>query len=391
MEREEFWGLIAGLGPDHDVDVLRASLATHSGQEIFSFWDHLVACVSKLNTEEFFDQTPVDVGDDPANPLPLGDDAFLDARIAVVAHGRKTYEAVQSDPSEFGAVWPFELGEELVAAVSEAFEESTGEPWPSLNPDTEPPSELPRSRRYHWLSVSVWDHHRTGNHVRPGKPYDAHMNYLEHLLNEDQRWWHWWDQARGEESYLTFEVSPKPVTQRRTTLRTGRDSLDYDEVTVVVRVPETEFAQPLTADTPALGWAMLARAHFDLLFAKLEAKLNLEVPAWLSTNTAQLEMQRRQWKAAEERRYQEEDRAEEAWQRHRSSEHIWRGRAPDSAIDQLVVATRAGKRIVALPQMIADLRATHHIPLAADDADRLAEAGYKPNEIAIALGDPKGG
>ena len=139
VEREKFWGLIARLGPDHDVDALRASLATQSGQEIFSFWDHLVACVSALNTEEYFDQAPVDVGDDPADPLPLGDDAFLDVRIAVVAHGREIYEAVLTNPSRFGTVWPFELGEVLIAAVSEAIEESTGEPWPSLNPDTATP------------------------------------------------------------------------------------------------------------------------------------------------------------------------------------------------------------------------------------------------------------
>src|SRR6478609_7408298 len=121
---------------------------------------------------------------------------------------------------------------------------------------------------------------------------------------------------------MVFEVSPKPVAQRRTTLRIGRDDIGYDEVRVVVRVPETEFAHPLDAETAELGWAMLARSHFDLPFAELKAKLDLDPPDWLPTDTAQLDVQRRQWEAAEKRRYKEA-RAEEAWQRHRSSEHIW--------------------------------------------------------------------
>lgn len=163
----------------------------------------------------------------------------------------------------------------------------------------------------------------------------------------------------------------------------------YDSVTVVVRLPKSAFDQPMPAETPALGWAMVARAHFDLLLETLSAKMNLELPAWLpSPDTAAVDKQRRQREAEDGRRNQQEWRAEEKRQRRRSAEHVWRGRAPDEAVDQLIAATKAGKRLVALPQMIADLRATHEIPLALDDADRLAAAGCNAAEIAIALKHP---
>ena len=389
MDRDAFWQLIDELGPDLELDVFLDALAARTGAEISSFWDHLVACVAALSTDQHRDQVPVDVDDDPEHPLPLGDDAFLDARVAVVAHGRETYEAVLAEPTRFAAEWPFELGDGLVEAVGEAYESSTGEPWPALNPDSPAPSELPRARRWRWLAVYVWDHSRTGQGVRPGKPYDAHMEYLERLLNEDQRWWAWWDGVRGEESRLTLELDPKPVKQRRSTLRDGRDETGYDEVRLVMRVPAAEFDQPVPAVAPALGWAMLARAHFDLLLTTLATKMDLELPAWLPPpDTAEVDQQRRRRETEEGQRNRQEWRAEEAWQRHRSSEHIWRGRAPDVAVDQLIAATKRGKRLVALPQMIADLRHTHAIAPAPDDADRLAEAGYSPAEIEVALGPP---
>lgn len=366
------------------------ALAGRTGAEISSFWDHLVACVAALNTVQYRDQTPVDVNDDPEHPLPLSDDAFLDVRVAVVGHGREAYEAVLTDPTRLATVWPFELGADLVEAVGEAYESSTGELWPALNPDVPAPSELPRARRWRWLGVYVWDHSRTGQGVRPGKPYDAHMEYLERLLNEDQRWWAWWDGIRGEESRLTLELDPKPVKQRRSTLRTGRNETDYDEVRLVMRIPAAEFDRPVPAATTALGWAMLARAHFDLLLTTLAAKMNLEFPTWLpSTDTAEVDKQRRRRETEEGQRNRQEWRAEEARQRHRSSEHIWRGRAPDAAVDELIAATKRGKRLVALPQIIADLRHTHDIAPAPDDAVRLAEAGYSQAEIQVTLGAPR--
>ena len=214
------------------------------------------------------------------------------------------------------------------------------------------------------------------------------MHHLDRLMNEDQRWWAWWDDLRGEESRLVLELDPRPVQQRRSTLVSGRTT-GYDEVRLVVRVPEAEFDRPLPAETPALGWAMLARTHFDLLLSILSAKLDVELPAWLPpTDTAAVDKQRRRREIEEAHRDRQLWRAEDARHRHRSSEHIWRGRAPDKAVDLLITATKAGKRLVALPQMIAVLRATHAVALAPDDADRLAEAGYDPAEIAIALSPP---
>lgn len=386
MEDDTFWSLIARLGPDFDLELFQAALGSRTGTEILAFWGHLVAFVAALNIERYRDQTPVDVGEDLADPLPVGDDSFLDVRAAVVAHGREMYEAVLHDPERFTAVWPFELGADLVQAVGEAYEASTGEPWPAMNPDRATPSELPRPKRRWWLAVNVRDYKRVGQGVRPGQPYDGHMAYLARLMNEDQRWWEWWDDLRGEESRLVLELDPKPVQQRRSTLVLGHDEVGYDEVRIAVRIPESEFDRPMAAETPALGWAMLARTHFDLLLDTLSAKMNQTLPSWLpSTDTAAVDKQRRRRETEEGQRENQHWGAEEAWQRHRSSEHIWRGRAPDKAIDQLIDATKRGKRLVALPQMIADLRHAHDIAPAPDDAGRLAEAGYSSAEIEIAL------
>lgn len=74
------------------------------------------------------------------------------------------------------------------------------------------------------------------------------------------------------------------------------------------------------------------------------------------------------------------------WNRKRSSEHIWRGRAPDNAVDELIRVTELGGRITRVPAMIADLRRTYNIPPDPTDAQRLTEAGYNPSEIELILG-----
>ena len=95
MTPEVFWELIAELGADHDeVDAFRTALSRRSGEDISAFWDLVVSHAAVLNTDTYRGQTPIEVGDDPENPLPLGDDAFLDARMAVVAQSREDYDAV---------------------------------------------------------------------------------------------------------------------------------------------------------------------------------------------------------------------------------------------------------------------------------------------------------
>lgn len=108
--------------------------------QILSMPTHYCSHLIGSCTDQYRDQIPVDVNDDPEHPLPLSDDAFLDVRVAVVAHGRKAYDAVLTEPKRFATVWPFELGANLVEAVGEAYECSTGEPWPALNPDLPEPS-----------------------------------------------------------------------------------------------------------------------------------------------------------------------------------------------------------------------------------------------------------
>lgn len=338
MSVDEFWALIDLLKAKRGVDTFSEVLAGRSGAEISSFWDHLVGLAAVLNTQEYRDQGPVDVGDEPDDPIPLGDDAFLDARIAVVCSGRETYEAVRADARLFSAAWPFNLGEDVVEAVGDAYERSTGDPWPHLNPDVAAATGLPRMTRHTWFTANAFHLEDNGN---LSKTYEAQLRHLEHLLNSDRRWWDWWDTARGEPSLLALEVQVGPVKSRRSTLRTGTDEERYPEVVIALRVPEAEFQAPAaTTPAPQARYAGLARDHVEVMFAKLKDKFDLDPPLDLERDAELLERQRQEWEAAERRRVDDEQAARETWNRHRSSEHVWRGRAPDKAINQLIVATR---------------------------------------------------
>ena len=275
MTPEVFWELIAELGADHDeVDAFRTALSRRSGEDISAFWDLVVSHAAVLNTDTYRGQTPIEVGDDPEHPLPLGDDAFLDARMAVVAQGREDYDAVVADPTRFGAMWRFEIGEALVGAGGNAYEASTGDPWPALSPDVLTPSGLPPLSRWRWFNVLIFDGYTDATRVP--EPYRAHLEYLEHLLNEDRQWWDWWDTTRGPEAELSWQLEPADAAIRRTTIRSGKDSISREEVTVAFRFHRAEYDVPPAAATASLGWATLARDHLNFfILGKLTAKLSL--------------------------------------------------------------------------------------------------------------------
>lgn len=243
-----------------------------------------------------------------------------------------------------------------------------------------------------WISAhanGAWDEAREQELALP-VPYESHFAYLVSRLNADPAWWGWWSTARDPQSKLWFWATIGLVANRRTIVRYGKDFAGRGEVNVTLKAPAAEFDH----DQPAPGIeevastpAVVARAHVELLLDTLVKKFGVEVPAELRlpVDTARLERERLHQEAADRRASLAALAEFEATNALRSSATIWRGRAPDDDVDALVDAVRAGKRIVALPQLIADLRHRHRIPVAVDDPARLAVAGYSPAEIAVAL------
>lgn len=390
VTEDEFWDLLDRLQPLYEVGPLVAALEERSGPEILAFREHLVAALHTLNTEAHQKQVVSDIEDDPAvEPLPPSEDAFLYARLAVVGHGRQVWAAAAADPSNFGDVWDMALGEELGEAAGIAYKRVTGEPWVSDDLDTPRDAtvgDLPPAPRFRRLSVQPPDWTGERQHKLP-HPYTAHLRYLEEIVREDRTWWDWWDAARGQESSLEcwFQFHDKATV--RTSWRIGKDFGGQEVVYAVIVMPVVDAASPPPVHTdPSLAWSALARQHFDLLLRLIKQKLDLDPPVQLKPDIERAEANRKARQRRENQRQSQEAAAWDAHQRHRSSEYVWRGRAPDDAVDELMAAVEAGKRIVALPQLIADLRHRHDIAPLLDDVDRLREAGYSPAEIAIALG-----
>lgn len=383
MDEDWFWTLITLLGDDHDVERLSTALMRLDEHELLSFHDRLAAAVAKLNTEAHAEQLVSDVDDPPGSRSAMSEDVFEFARLAVVAGGRATWTSVVQDPTKLTGNWPMTIGEDILDAVRNAYEETTGNPWPELTLSGPHASQLPAPPRRNWLSIFDTERDDDGRRVRLPNGYRDHLNYLAQVVNQDQVWWQWWDQARGEESTLECRVEFERGRRPGTSTREAKDWTGRDHVICVIRTIPPEDPD----ETPERGTSgpELARQHFDLLLAQLKRRYGLIPPVKLP-DTAELEQCRRKWAGERGNAVGRERREMAEWNRKRSSEHIWRGRAPDSAVDELIRATKQGGRITRVPGMIANLRKTYNIPLDPTDAERLAEAGYNPSEIELILG-----
>lgn len=349
--------------------------------EVLGFDDRLRAAVAQLNTEQHAGQLVGDVADPAGELFAMSEDVFEDARLAVVAQGRTVWAAVVEDPTKMSGTWPLPVGEELLDAVRGAYEETNRKPWPDLTLGGPVKSELPPVRRWRWLYViAPQDDEGRRRWLPPG--YRDHLMYLEEVVNQDEVWWQWWDQARGGESTLEYMIEVRRSGRPGVSFRETKDFAGRDQVICAARIVWPE--EPADAAATVSG-PQLARQHFELLMARLGRRYGLIPPVDLPDTTV-LEQRRRRWVADRNAAEHREQVAMDAWNRKRSSEHIWRGRAPDSAVDELIRETRQGGRIVRLPTMIASLRKRYQIPIDPTDAERLTEAGYNPSEIQLILG-----
>lgn len=383
MDEDEFWRL-ADLAGQDAIEALVAELAGRGGAEIVAFHERLRTAMAALDTEEHRSQP---VGDVHGGALfPPSEDTFEDLRAAVVASGREQWQAMVADPATLSRRWPLALGEEFAVAAAEAYELATGDPWPNLDlvtpHDPDAPGALPPATLQGWLMILIDEHSVPG-----GLPeaYLVQVRWLEQVLDVEE-WWRRWNTARDRESQVDCYLDHGPDygagRAGRASTFVGTDFAGRDKVTVRVRLPLPSVERPdLDPAGDGTGWAALAREHVEALLDVLEAEFGMPRP--VLPDPAELERRR----VVEAAREAEDADGFEAWNLERTTRvpNIWAGRAPASAIDELVRTLENGGR-VRLPAQLAAMRAEHQIPASAEDAEQLAAAGYSLEEIAKALG-----
>jgi hypothetical protein len=333
-----------------------------SGEEIVGFHEQLRRAVAALDTPAHRRQPVADLTG--AVPGPLSEDGCEDARLAVVAAGRRRWAEVVADPAMMAGVWPLELGEELGRAAADAYEQVTGTPWPAFDLASAPDTGLPPVARHRWLTIiPLW------GELTPRAAYEVQLAWLERTLNHPA-WERWWDSGRGHDgSCLTCWYHFGSAGRRRSSIRV---------VTIRLALPQAEWPE---LGGGREGWAELARMHVQLLFDVLGSKLGIDHPPDLPPAA---ELERERLDAAE--RDAADSEAFNAWNEERTTAvpNIWTRRAPADAIGELIRTLENGGRI-RIPAMIAEMRGRYGIPATGEDARLLAGYGYSPEEIATAL------
>jgi len=127
MDDATFWGLIERLEWAHEgdddriVEPLVKHLSNLPDREIAAFADQLARKLHALDGRPWARESGESIWRGGGDSLSV--DAFLYARLAVVAHGREVYERVLSDPSSMLKDIEFES---LLYVASSAYERKTG-------------------------------------------------------------------------------------------------------------------------------------------------------------------------------------------------------------------------------------------------------------------------
>ncbi|WP_165944356.1 DUF4240 domain-containing protein [Micromonospora sp. KC213] len=223
MISEKFWSYIALLDgvvtPDRCTRLVeRLAAAGEAG--VRQFADDLAAAVNALDTPQHMSQAVWDVSE-PADspPVPMSDDVFLYARLAVVAAGLRTWRQVVADPGSLSGRWQVASAEELLEVAPRALEIATGLDW-----DHTPVVDVAAgSNDAAWGTTAVEDNDKWWNWYMCGHEYDEKavrdgfdsVAYdLERAIDSDAAWRAWWSNAGVPDlevyPYYTWSVVPKP-------------------------------------------------------------------------------------------------------------------------------------------------------------------------------------
>lgn len=142
-DADDFWALIALLGPDGaggDLEAFASGLAALDEQQLLAFGEQLMAAAAELDTPEHASQTVFDL-DEPVHSVPsaMSSDEFWAVRLAVVAAGRDFWSAVLADPARLAGSWPVQDARLILDAPAAAYNRVTGRrrfPSPHLSGTT---------------------------------------------------------------------------------------------------------------------------------------------------------------------------------------------------------------------------------------------------------------
>ncbi|MET8279167.1 DUF4240 domain-containing protein [Micromonospora sp. NPDC005174] len=275
MISEKFWSyidLLDDAASPEGCGRLVESLGSAGEADVRQFADDLVEAVRALTSARHQSQAVWDVSEPAATPaLPMSDDVFLYARLAVVAAGQRSWQAVCADPDAMSGRWHVADAEELLEVVPAAFRRATGLEW-----DEDLDFDMPLAGGGPGAEAGVADDGKWWNWYMCGHMYDVKaerdefdaVSYeLEAAIDADRAWRAWWAGSGVPDletyPFYTWDVVPK---QR---LSKGRK---------VVRV-HFGFDAAVLHNTPVRDLPRLAAEHQRAMFEYAQARLGLpEMP-----------------------------------------------------------------------------------------------------------------
>ncbi|NES17335.1 MULTISPECIES: DUF4240 domain-containing protein [Micromonospora] len=223
MISEKFWSHVSaldGVVNPEGCGRLVESLAAGGEAEVRQFANDLATAVRALATPQHLSQAVWDVSEPAAAPaLPMSDDVFLYARLAVVAAGQSTWQTVVADANAMSGRWHVADAEELLEVVPQAFRRATGLDWDDeliLDPPAD--SEDPRVGAGATGGHGKWWNWYMSGHMYDVKAerddFDDAAYQLERAIDADPAWAAWWSNSGVPdlETYpsYTWDGVPKP-------------------------------------------------------------------------------------------------------------------------------------------------------------------------------------
>jgi hypothetical protein len=215
MTEEDFWSLIdllGGAANQRTTPALTETLARQGKVRVQEFADILAEKLQRLESEPFSGIPARDVNDPSgAPPVPLVGDALINLHFAVVAAGSSRFQQIQKNPNQAtDCAWDFSESDGLAAAVSTAYEITTGKPWlgplPGFCMDEPEESTAIVAGGAHWLSLALH-----GDINIPAAYFDAAGTVVD-MVHDDPQWRTWW--SRAEQRDLDIEIEYTSLAER---------------------------------------------------------------------------------------------------------------------------------------------------------------------------------
>ncbi|MFJ6199593.1 DUF4240 domain-containing protein [Micromonospora sp. NPDC092111] len=276
MTSEKFWryvDVLGGAATSSGCGRLVEVLGSAGEADVRQFADDLVTAVRALATPRHQTQAVWDVSEPAtAAALPMSDDVFLYARLAVVAAGQRQWQTVVADPDVMSGRWQVADAEELLEVLPRAFRRATGLDWDDeLIFDASPGSDQVGAPADATDGQEKWWNWYSCGHLYDVKAerdeFDNPSVALERAIDTDPAWMAWWSNSGVPDletyPFYTWDAPPRPRLSR------GRK---------VVRI-HLGFDAALLHHTPVQDLPRLAAEHQRAMLQYAQSKLGLpELP-----------------------------------------------------------------------------------------------------------------